>query len=134
MTQSPYTPGPARYTGASVTSRSPQLRTSLFTLNSAATTNATSVKVGSAFLQNIQVNNAAAAARWLRIYNTASAPVVGTDTPVLVIHIPATSSKEIMLGDVTLTNGLGFAITGAAAVLDATAVAAGDVQVAISYD
>jgi hypothetical protein len=51
-----------------------------------------------------------------------------------VIHIPATSSKEIVLGDVTLTNGLGVAITGAAAVLDATAVAAGDVQVAISYD
>lgn len=129
-----YTPGPARYSGLSTTTRSPQVRSSLFTLNSAATTNATGVKSGSAFLQNIQVNNAAAAARWLRIYNTASAPVVGTDTPVLVIHIPATSSKEIMLGDVTLTNGLGFAITGAAPFLDATAVAAGDVQVAISYD
>jgi hypothetical protein len=59
---------------------------------------------------------------------------VGTDTPVLVVHIPATSSKEIVLGDVTLSTGLGFAITGAAGILDATAVAAGDVQVAISYD
>jgi len=129
-----YTPGPARYSGLSTTTRTPQVRSSLFTLNSAATTNATGVKSGSAFIQNIQAHNAAVAARWLRIYNTAGTPVVGTDTPVMIIHLPASSSKEIQVGDVSLSLGLGIAITGAVGVLDATAVAAGDVQVAISYD
>lgn len=102
------------------------------TLNSAATTNATLVKTGGTTLKQLMVFNASAATKYVRLYDKATAPTVGTDAPVIVIAVPATSSKELILGDnsgIPFTLGMGYAITGGAARLDATAVAAGDVQV-----
>lgn len=101
--------------------------------SSAATTNATLVKAGLTNLSYISINNASAATKFVRFYNKATAPTVGTDTPAMVISVPATSSKEIALPvPVRFGLGLGYAITGAAAVLDATAVALNDVQVLLS--
>jgi hypothetical protein len=143
-----YSAGPTQYSGSSTTQRPPQGRfveriqqvytatpgTAVFTLTSAATTNATNVKASNGNLLAILANNASASARWIRLYNKATAPTVGTDTPIVVIQIPASSSKEITLDPgVIFSNGIGIAITGAAALLDTTAVAANDVQVALSY-
>lgn len=144
-----YTPGPAQYSGQSTTNRVPQGQsvgksqviytanngTALYTLNSAATTNAQSVKASQGTLMSIQVNNASAGARWLRIYNKATAPTVGTDVPIVVIQLPGSQSKEISFTDAGLnfSAGISISITGAPAVLDATAIAANDVQLALSY-
>lgn len=104
-------------------------------LNSAATTNATLVKAGVCKVRQVILLNASAGIKYVRFYDKVTAPVVGTDTPVFVLAIPATSSKELILPDdsgLLFKLGLGISITGAAALLDATAVAAGDVQAYIN--
>lgn len=105
------------------------------TINSAATTNATSVKNAAGNLYSITASNVNAATRFLKIYNKASAPTVGTDVPVLVIPIPTNSVQNIEFGTygLRLGTGIALAITGAATDADTTAVAAGDVKVCTAY-
>jgi hypothetical protein len=105
------------------------------TINSAATTNATSVKNAAGNLYQITASNINAATRYLKIYNKASAPTVGTDIPVLTIPIPTNTVQNIEFGTygLRLGTGIALAITGAAADNDTTAVAAGDVKVCTSY-
>jgi len=109
--------------------------TTTVSLNSAATTNATLVKATAGIVYTIQANNTTASAKYLRLYNLTTAPTVGTSTPVMVITIPASSSIDLAIGAVGLkfATGISYAITNAAAYLDATAVAAGDVQLLINY-
>lgn len=97
--------------------------------SSAATTNATSAKVGGAELFKIIATNTTASLKYLKIYNKASAPTVGTDVPVLTIALPPSNALMAATFDIGLYCNLGiaYAITGAAADADATAVAAGDV-------
>lgn len=104
-------------------------------LNSAATTNATSTKATAGSLFEISASNMTAAIKYLKFYNKASAPTVGTDVPVLTIPIPANGvyAAEFGANGKRFTTGIAFAITGAQAIADATAVAAGDVQVHGSY-
>lgn len=105
-------------------------------LNSAASTNATVVKASAGTIQQAFIFNASAATKYVRFYDKATAPTVGTDVPLFVLAVPATSSKELILGDNTglnFKNGIGIAVTGGAARLDATAVAVGDVQTYINY-
>lgn len=104
-------------------------------VNSAASTNAANVKTSNTNLYSAVAHNTSAATKYIRFYNKGSAPVPGTDTPIVVIAVPASSSKEVIFGAVGMkfASGLGVAITNAAAVLDATVVAAGDVQLAYSW-
>lgn len=102
-------------------------------INSAASNNAGFAKASAGAIFHVTVMNASAATKYVRFFNKASAPAMGTDVPVSVIAIPATSSKEIefSLGKAFAT-GIAYAITNAAPALDNTAVAAGDVQ--LSFD
>lgn len=103
-------------------------------VNSAASTNATNLKATAGMIFNITAMNVTASTKYIRIYNKATAPTVGTDIPVMVVAVPATSSKEITINyGLKLATGIGFAITGAATATDATAVAAGDVQLLINW-
>jgi hypothetical protein len=105
-----------------------------YAVNSLASTNAALIIGRQAQLTNGVLNNASAAAKWVRFYNKATAPVPGTDIPVAVIALPASGSVQFYFGEGLQFNlGLGIAITGAAPANDATAVAAGDVQVALTY-
>ena len=105
-----------------------------YSVNSLATTNGALIKAGSTQLTAYCINNASASSRWVRFYNKGTAPTVGTDVPVLVTQVPASTSKEVSFGEGhQFPLGLGIAITGAAPVLDTTAVAAGDVQVCLNY-
>lgn len=103
--------------------------------NSAATTNATLVRTGPAQILHIIATNVSASIRYLKIYNKATAPVVGTDVPVLVFAIPAGSFVNVpsTLSGIYVNLGIGYAITGAAADSDTTAIAANDVKVLLSY-
>lgn len=108
-----------------------------FKATSAATTNATLVQSGVHVITGGSLRNRAASERYFKLYAKASAPTVGTDTPLLTIGIPAASS--IGLADfvgaygLRILTGLAFAITGAYADSDTTAIAAGDVDVNLIY-
>jgi len=95
----------------------------------AATTNATLVKGGAGKLFKLRGYNAAAAVRYLKIYNKASAPTVGTDTPYLTIALKPSDQFVHDWGDVGLqfTTGLAFALTTGSADSDTAALTANDV-------
>lgn len=101
----------------------------------AATTNSTLVKAGRGRVTGLVLTNAhASAIRYVKLYNKVTAPTVGTDTPVMTVAIPAASAINVELGrGIEFSAGIGFGITGAAAVADTTAVVAGDVVGTILY-
>jgi hypothetical protein len=104
-------------------------------LISAATTNATSVKASAGCINTLQVSNANAAIRYLKLYNKASAPTVGTDTPVMTILLPASSNQTIGCGPygIRFTTGIAYALTTGMAVADTGAVAITEHSVGIFY-
>ena len=104
-------------------------------LNSAATTNATVVKATTGTVLALSLTNLGATPAFLKLYNKATAPVVGTDVPVAVIAIPANGDDQIEFGRLGLrfSVGIAYAVTGAAAIADVTAVAASQVLMAMSY-
>jgi hypothetical protein len=107
-----------------------------FALNSAATTNATAVKAAPAKLLYVHAFNANAAVRYLKLYNKATAPTIGTDRPVIAFPIPATGSISLPIGDddgVLFNLGLGLGLVTGAADTDTTAVAANDIKVVLAY-
>ena len=108
-----------------------------FRLISAASTNATSVKASAGSVGFIHATNLNAAARFLKLYNKASAPTVGTDTPIATLVIPGnTAGAGFVLpitGGVFFSTGIAYAVTGAYADADTTAVAAGEVFIFGGY-
>lgn len=104
-------------------------------VNSAANTNATSIKTSAGSVYSVTASNINAAARFVKLYNLASAPTVGTSTPVLTIPVPANSVVNVSFGATgyRFGTGIALAITGAAADSDTTAVAAGEIKVLTAY-
>ncbi|MBA3841052.1 MAG: hypothetical protein H0X39_00255 [Actinobacteria bacterium] len=104
-------------------------------LVSAASTNGTSVKASAGQVYLMAVSNANAAARYFKLYNKASAPTVGTDTPVWRMMIPAGGGFTINAADLGLVFGTGiaYAITTGAADSDTGAVAASEILVNLGY-
>mgnify|MGYP003647344355 CR=1 FL=1 len=104
------------------------------TLISAATTNATSTKASAGKLYGYALFNANAAARYVKFYNKASAPTVGTDVAVLVILVPAGggANLDIPVG-LNFSTGIAFATTTGAATADTGAVAVSEILVNFWY-
>jgi len=102
---------------------------------SAATTNATSVKGSAGTIGSLQVSNINAAARFLKLYNKATAPTVGTDTPVMTILLPPNVNQFIDCGPYGLrfSTGIAYALTTGMAVADVGAVAITEHSVGIFY-
>lgn len=96
---------------------------------SAATTNSTLVAAGYRTLTGATVINTTATIYYLKLYDKVTAPTCGTDTPVQVFPIPASSSGNgFVLSSVSGTAfvaGMGFCLTGAIADADTTAAATG---------
>ena len=109
-----------------------------FFLNSAATTNATLVSAGSTGLASLYATNIGGTVAFIKLYNKATAPVVGTDIPVMIIDLPAAGTApgkhNLIAGSspFRFPLGLGLAITGGFADADTVAVAAGQVKIAIT--
>jgi hypothetical protein len=103
-------------------------------LVTAATTNATSWKTSAGNLFEITVSNPTATATYVKLYNKASAPTVGTDTPVLTIPVAAGACVPIQFGaqGKRFATGIALAATGAAASTDTTATVAG-IQINATY-
>lgn len=109
-----------------------------YKLNSAATTNATSLKATPGIVGMIVVTNVNAAVRYLKFYNKATAPTVGTDTPLLVFAIPASTTGggiAVPVPDkgIAFSTGIAFALTTGATDADTNAVGANDIIVNIAY-
>ncbi len=106
-------------------------------LISAASTNATSVKASPGAVGFIYVVNLNAAVRYLKLYNKASAPTVGSDTPIATLPIPASATGAgFMLpipGGVAFTTGIALALTTGAADADTGAVAANEIFVFLGF-
>lgn len=97
-------------------------------LSAAATTNATSVKISSGDLFKVTLRNNAASARFLKIYNKSSAPIVGTDTPLITEYIAAGASIILDFSKgFYFSAGIAFALTINATDSDTTALTAGDI-------
>jgi hypothetical protein len=123
---------------AVTTAGTPTAPTNYF-LNSAASTNGALIITGTTGVQAIFATNNLTTPAYLKLYNKATAPTVGTDVPEMTILIPA--AVGTVLGQVTVPIGfsgfrfplgLGIAVTGGFAVADTTAVGAGQVAVKIS--
>jgi len=105
---------------------------------SAATTNATSVKGSAGQVYTILAHNTNAAVRYLKLYNKATAPTVGSDTPVLTLPIPGNTAGAGFVLDtggmgIAFGTGIGFALTTGVADADTGAVAANEIVVNILY-
>ena len=105
------------------------------TVNSAASTNALSAKTSAGMLYGLTCSNIGAAVAFVKFYNKASSPTVGTDTPVITIPVPAGSVISLNFGALgrRFATGIALAITNLAADSDTTAVAAGQVKVMGDY-
>lgn len=98
-------------------------------VSAAASVNPTIVKADNGRVYKITGQNASAAAKYLKLYNKATAPAVGTDTVVETFSLPASSTFDIDFGDIGLyfDTGIGYGLTGANADADTTALTAGDI-------
>lgn len=106
------------------------------TLISAATTNATSVKGTAGQLYGIQASNTGGAAAFLKLFNKATAPTVGTDVAVKTLIIPAGGGIVVSAADLGLifTLGIAYSITGLATTADTTAVALAQCVINLDYN
>ena len=120
--------------GDSVVTAVPVTPTTTFT-NSLATTNALLIKSTAGTLWSAVVSNTSAAARFLKFFNLAVAPTVGTSVPVFTVPIPPGGTVLVNGGSngIRFGTGISLAITGAAGDLDTTAIGAGDVKVATTF-
>lgn len=105
-----------------------------YNLTSAASTNAATVKSSAGSLGELSVFNPSAAAIFVKLYNKASAPTVGTDIPTVTVPVAAGTLVSLEFGQMgkRFSTGIALAITAAAAASDTAAVAAG-IQVHGTY-
>lgn len=99
---------------------------------STADTNAVLLSGAASVASFIHAANTSASWRWLKLFNKATAPIPGTDTPSVTLGIPPGGVLEFdPFQYARFSVGLGIAITAGMGDLDATAIGAGEVLVTI---
>jgi hypothetical protein len=111
--------------------------TTPYKLISLATTNANVVKAAPGNLYSIVAIGLTSTVRYLKLYNKASAPTVGTDVPVMTIPVPANTQGAgvaipFSMG-VNFPLGISLAITAGSADNNNVAIGAGDVIINLTY-
>jgi hypothetical protein len=101
---------------------------------SAASTNATSVKASAGQVYGWYVTNSNSSPRYVKLYDKASAPTVGSDTPKMTILVPGSggANVEFSMG-IPFPSGIAFAMTTGAADADTGAVASNEVILNLLY-
>lgn len=104
-------------------------------INSAATTNATNLKASAGRMFGVSVFNTAGYNVFLKFYDKASAPTVGTDTPVWTIPVQAGGgfAEEFTGAPFPFTLGIAYAITKLQPDSDTTVVVAGDLTGSVRW-
>lgn len=108
-------------------------------VNSLATTNGALILTGTSGVSAFYATNEGASVAYVKLYNKATAPTVGTDVPEMIIPVPAAAAgvpgvAVLPMGfhGFRFALGLGIAITRNAVFSDTTAVGAGEVKVKLS--
>ena len=90
-------------------------------------------------MSSFYATNEGATAAYIKLYNKATAPTVGTDVPEMTIPVPAAVSGVPGVATIPIgfhgfrfALGLGIAITRNAVHTDTTAIGAGEVKVKLS--
>lgn len=105
-----------------------------FKVLSAATTNATSVKTTAGRVYSCQFHNTANAYRYVKFYNLATAPTVGTSTVMSIVGVPPGGRASLTSTQgIYCSAGIAYAITAGVADNDTTAVGANEVGGSITY-
>jgi hypothetical protein len=124
---------------AVTTSGTPLAPATPYILNSLATTNIALILTGTSGLHAFYATNTGATAAFVKLYNKATAPVLASDVPAMIIVVPAAvggipgvATLPIGHNGFRFALGLGIAITGGVSDTDTTAVAAGQVKVILS--
>jgi len=107
-------------------------------LISATSTNATSIKASAGVVYGIYAVNSNSTVtnfRYVKLYNKASAPTVGSDTPTNVYSLPGTGGGVIAIPPtgMAFTTGIALAITTGAPDNDTGSVAANEIVVNVCY-
>lgn len=131
----------ATYSNISVSNAASAGLFSTYRVSSAATTNGALIITSTHRVIGGQACNTTSTPKFVKLYNKATAPTVGTDTPLVTITIPGAASGTTCMSFEPLISvyglstplGLGIAITGAFADSDTTATAANDVTVQLLY-
>lgn len=119
--------GPATYQNSVSVTPAQTSDSTASRINAAASTNATSLKASAGIIRTIDVFNVAAYNVFLKLYNKASAPTVGTDTPVMTIPIPAGGGySKTWPSGFPFSTGIAYAITKLQTDSDTTVLVAGD--------
>jgi hypothetical protein len=101
---------------------------------SAATTNSTNIKGSAGKIHGIIAVNTNASVRYLKYYDKATAPTVGTDTPVITIPLPSGGGVAFPYTQgIPFSAGIGLGITTGAADADTGSVAANEIIVTTLY-
>jgi len=93
--------------------------------SSAANTNPTVAKASAGRAMLVNCYNSSATVTYLKLYNKATAPTVGTDVPVLTLALPPASVCVYDLNGFVFATGISYGLTTDAADAGTTAVAAG---------
>lgn len=106
-----------------------------FNVISAASTNATLVKATGGNLNDLTLSNDGATSVFVKLYNKATAPIVGTDVPVRTILVPTKATVQVGFGTYgyRFPLGLGVGVTTGAAHSNTGAVLLDQVCIAGSF-
>lgn len=99
-----------------------------------ASTNAALVSAEATTLTEVTVSNVTATATYVKLYNKATAPTVGTDVPLVTIPCPANATQVLTFGaqGKRFGTGLGVAATAAIGATDSANAVVG-VQISATY-
>jgi len=98
-----------------------------YNLVTTASTNGANIKATNANLFEVSVSNPTATPVYVKFYNKATAPTVGTDVPIITIVAPANATTPLNFGILgkRFSSGLGIAVTGGIASTDTSNAVAG---------
>jgi hypothetical protein len=92
------------------------------------------VKATPGVLYGYYIYNNATSTRYVKLYNKATAPTVGTDTPVLTLPIPASAAANVTFNKgIKFELGIGLGAVTAVADNSTGAPAANDVTINLFY-
>lgn len=104
---------------------------------SAASTNLKTIKASAGKVGGWYLSNTNAAARFVKLYNKASNPVLASDTPLMTLMIPGNTAgagaNVAFPNGITFSAGIAMAITTGVGDTDTGAVAANEIVANIFY-
>ena len=106
----------------------------IYTVQSLASVNSTLVLARPGVISQISLSNHDATHSFIKFYNKATAPVVGTDIPLATMLIPTKDNFIITLPfGLNFSNGIGFGLTKNPEVSDTASVSANGIVGFITY-